>query len=83
MPTDLEVVEAGSKAAEGLVLDRLSSSNIEDLDVTVTFEEGILEVDVYVHAPSADEDVDQIVDDAALAAQDAVDDLFEDANDTT
>jgi len=77
MPTDVEVVETASKAAEGLVLDRLRSSDIEDLDVTVTFEDGILEVDVYVHAPEADADVDQIVDDAALAAQAAVDELFE------
>ena len=81
MPTDLEVVETGSKAAEGLVLDRLSSSGVEDLDVTVTFEDGILEVDVYVHAPNADADVEQVVGDAALAAQDAVDDLFEGAAD--
>lgn len=77
MPTDVEVVETASKAAEGLVLDRVRSSDIEDLDVTVTFEDGILEVDVYVHAPTTDVDVDQVVDDAALAAQAAVDDLFE------
>lgn len=77
MPTDLEVVETASEAAEGLVLDRLRSSDIEDLDVTVTFEDGILEVDVYAHAPDADADVDQVVDDAARAAQAAVDDLFE------
>lgn len=79
MPTDVEVVETASTAAEGLVLDRLRSSDIEDLDVTVTFEDDILEVDVYVHAPESDEDVDQVVDDAALAAQDAVDELFADA----
>lgn len=77
MPTDREVVETAAKAAEGLVLDRLRSSDIDDLDVTITFEDGILEVDVYVHAPNADADVDQVVDDAALAAQDAVDELFE------
>lgn len=77
MPTDLEVVEAASTAAEGLILDRIRSSDVEDMDVTVTFDDGILEVDVYVHAPNADVDVDQVVDDAALAAQDAVDELFE------
>lgn len=77
MPTDRDVVETASKAAEGLVLDRLRASDIEDLDVTITFEDGILEVDVYVYAPNADADVDQVVDDAALAAQDAVDDLFD------
>jgi hypothetical protein len=76
MPTDVEVVEAASKAAEGLVLDRIRSSDIDDLDVTVTFEDGVLEVDVYVHAPAATVDVDQVVDEAARAAQAAVDDLF-------
>lgn len=76
MPTDLEVVEAASTAAEGLVLERIRSSDVEDLDVTVTFENDVLEVDVYVHAPDADVDVDRVVDDAAMAAQAAVDDLF-------
>ena len=35
MPTDEEVVETASEAAEGLVFSRYKSSKIEDLDVTV------------------------------------------------
>jgi len=76
MPTDEEVVETAAEAAEGLVLDRLQTSDVDDLDITVTFEDGVLDVDVYVRAPDADDDVEQVADDAALAAQAAVDDLF-------
>ena len=79
MVDDEQVVETAAEAAHGLVFSRLQSSAVEDLDVTVTFEEGILEVDVYLLAPEVDADVDQIAEDAALAAQAAVDDLFEDA----
>jgi hypothetical protein len=79
MPTDEEVVDTAAEAAEGLVLDRLRNSNVEDLDITVTFEDGVLDVDVYVRAPESDADVEQVADDAALAARSAVDDLFEDA----
>ena len=78
MPTDEEVVETAAEAAEGLVLDRLKTSDVDDLDITVTFEDGVLDVDVYVRAPDADADVEQVADDAALAAQAAVDDLFAD-----
>ena len=76
MPTDEAVVETAAEAAEGLVLDRLQTSDVEDLDITVTFEDGVLDVDVYVRAPDADDDVEQVADDAALTAQAAVDDLF-------
>jgi fructose 1,6-bisphosphatase len=76
MPTDEAVVETAAEAAEGLVLDRLKTSDVDDLDITVTFEDGVLDVDVYVRAPDADADVEQVADDAALAAQAAVDDLF-------
>jgi len=78
MPTDEEVVDTAAEAAEGLVLDRLRTSDVDDLDITVTFEDGVLDVDVYVRAPDADADVEQVADDAALAAQAAVDDLFAD-----
>jgi fructose 1,6-bisphosphatase len=80
MPTDQEVVDTAAEAAEGLVLDRLRTSDVDDLDITVTFEDGVLDVDVYVRAPEADADVEQVADDAALAAQAAVDDLFADEN---
>ena len=77
-PSDEEVVEAAAEAAEGLVFSRLATGDVEDLDITVTFEEGVLDVDVYVHAPDADDDVDQVAEDAALAARAAGDDLFAD-----
>lgn len=75
-PTDDEVVETASRAAEDVVLSRYSKSDLDDYDVTVAFADGVLEVDVYVHAPDARADEDQVAEDAALAAQSAVDDLF-------
>ncbi|MCD2198576.1 MULTISPECIES: DUF3194 domain-containing protein [unclassified Halobacterium] len=77
-PSDEEVVETAAEAAEGLVFSRLATGDVDDLDITVTFEDGVLDVDVYVHAPDADADVDQVAEDAALAARAAVDDLFAD-----
>ncbi|WP_115865618.1 DUF3194 domain-containing protein [Halorussus litoreus] len=74
-PTDEEVVTTAAEAAEGLVLSRLSNSDVRDLDVTVTFEDGVLDVDVYLNAPDAT-DEEQVAEDAALAARSAVDDLF-------
>ncbi len=70
------VVETASEAAHGYVLSRLSKSNVEDLDLTVSFEDEVLEVDVSILAPAADADLDQIADDAARVAGDAVDELF-------
>jgi hypothetical protein len=77
-PSDEAVVNTASEAAEGLVLSRFKQSDVRDLDVTVTFEDGVLEVDVYLNAPDADAELDpeQVADDAALAAEDAVDELF-------
>jgi uncharacterized alkaline shock family protein YloU len=75
MPTDEEVVQAASEAAEGLIFERYKQSAVRDVDVTVTFEEGVLEVDVYLNAPD-DEKAQRVADEAAQAAQDAVDDLF-------
>jgi fructose 1,6-bisphosphatase len=77
-PTDEAVVETAAEAAEGLVLDRLRTSDVDDLDITVTFEDGVLDVDVYLDASDADADLEQVANDAALAAQGAVDDLFAD-----
>ncbi|KPN29721.1 hypothetical protein SY89_00436 [Halolamina pelagica] len=77
-PTDEEVVETASAAAEGLVLDRYKQSELTDLDVTVTFEDGVLEVDVYVNPPDdADADAEAVADEAARAAHDAVEELFD------
>lgn len=75
-PSDDEVVEVASNAAENVVFSRFSTSDLEDVDVTVTFDDGMLEVDVYVRARDDHADEDQIAEDAALAAQSAVDDLF-------
>lgn len=75
-PTDATVVETAAAAAESVVFSRIDEGEIDDLDVTVSFEEDVLEVDVYVHAPDASADEQQVADDAALAAQSAVDDLF-------
>ena len=75
-PSDEAVVEAASEAAEGLVLSRFKQSDVRDLDVTVRFENGVLEVDVYLNAPEGEADPEQVADDAALAARAAVDDLF-------
>lgn len=73
-PTDEAVVSAAAEAAESVVFSRYARSAVDDLDVTIRFEEGTLEVDVYLDAPGDDE---QVADDAALAALAAADDLVE------
>jgi hypothetical protein len=76
-PTDEEVVETAAEAAQDLVFSRLDRSAVEDLDVTVSFEKGVLDVEVYLRAPDAEGvDPERVADDAALAARGAVDDLF-------
>lgn len=76
-PTDEEVVRTAAEAAEGVVFARYKQSRVRDLDVTVSFEDGVLDVDVYLNPPAdADPDPDRVADDAALAARSAVDDLF-------
>lgn len=77
-PSDEAVVEAASDAAEGVVLSRYKQSAVTDLDVTVRFEDGVLEVDVYLNAPE-DPDPEDVVQEAIEAAEAAVDELFEDA----
>lgn len=88
MPTDEEVVQAASNAAEGVIFSRYKQSHIKDVDVSVSFEDGILDIDVYLNVPddvtsksdsdsdSDSTDPDQVTEDAALAAQSAVDELF-------
>ena len=78
MPTDEEVVETASDAAEGLVFSRYKQSEVRDLDVTVTFEDSVLDVDVYLNAPD-DPDPERVAEDAALAGRAAVDDLFDES----
>ncbi|MFB6154923.1 MAG: DUF3194 domain-containing protein [Haloferacaceae archaeon] len=78
-PSKQTVVETAAEAAEGVIFARYRQSDVTDFDVTVTFEDGVLDVDVYVN-PSAeaaeDADPEAVVEEAARAAQDAVDDLF-------
>jgi hypothetical protein len=76
-PADEEVVQTAAAAAENVVFSRFSQSDIDDLDVTVTFENRVLEVDVYLNASSGTDDPEQVTEDAALAARAAVDDLLE------
>ncbi len=77
-PSDETVVETAAEAAEGLVLSRLQNSSITDLDITVSFEDGVLDLDVYLNtSDDAEADADAVVEDAIDAAESAVDDLFE------
>jgi hypothetical protein len=73
-PGKTEVVRTAARAAEDVVFSRYDRSDIDDIDVTVTFEDGVLEVDVYLDADGRR--TDRVADDAALAARAAVDDLF-------
>ena len=75
-PSDETVVETAATAAEDVVFSRYDAGTVEDVDVTVTFKDGVLDVDVYLKAPDGRHDEEQVADDAALAAQAAVDDLF-------
>lgn len=79
MPTDTDVVQTASDAAEGVIFSRYKQSAVTDVDVSVTFEDGILDIDIYLNAPdssTSDADPEQVTEDAALAAQAAVDELF-------
>jgi hypothetical protein len=80
-PDDETVVQTAAEAAEGVVFAHYRQSDVRDLDVTVTFEEGVLDVDVYLNAPGEEADPESVADEAARAARDAVDDLFADADD--
>ncbi|PCR89861.1 DUF3194 domain-containing protein [Natrinema ejinorense] len=77
-PSDETVVRTAADAAEGVIFSQYKQSDVRDYDVTVVFEDGVLEVDVYLNAPEEDDaDPERVADDAALAARRAVDDLFE------
>ena len=77
-PTDKEIVKTAVEAAEGFVLSHYKQSRITDVDVTVEFTDGTLDVDVYLNAPAEPEDPDpgRVVEQAVAAATDAVDELF-------
>lgn len=76
-PTDDEVVRAAADAAEDLVFSRIDRRDVADLDVTVTYEDYQLDVDVYLHAPDVPADAQQVAEDATLAARAAADKLLE------
>jgi hypothetical protein len=73
---DATVVETAADAAESVIFSRYDKSAVTDVDVNITFEDGMLEVDVYLDAPEGREDPEQVAEDAALAARSAVDDLL-------
>ena len=73
-PDDEEVVRTAARAAEDVVFSRYDRGAVRDLDVTVSYEDGVLEVDVYLDAEGGNPE--QVADDAALAARGAVDDLL-------
>ena len=74
-PSDEEVVRTAAEAAEGVVFANYDQSAVTDLDVTVTFDDGVLDVDVYLNAPD-DTDPDAVAREAAETAGEAVDELF-------
>ena len=76
-PTDETVAETASDAAEGVILSRYKQSDVTDMDVTVRFESGTLEVDVYLNAPD-EPDPEAVAAEAVDAAESAVDELFAD-----
>ena len=78
MPEDAEIVETAAEAAENVIFSRCDRSAVTDFDVTVTFEDEMLEVDVDLNVDDPTVDEKRIADDAALAARSAVDDLFDD-----
>lgn len=76
-PTDQEVVQTAAAAAEGLIFSYYKQSEVDDLDITVTFDDGVLDVDVYLNAPEdAEPDPETVAEEATHAARDAVDELF-------
>ncbi|WP_330632783.1 DUF3194 domain-containing protein [Halocatena halophila] len=81
MVSDSAVVQTAAEAAEGVILSNYKQSQLEDLDVTVTFEDDILKVDIYVNPPTDhDADPEAVIDDAIEAAHSAVDELLESAD---
>lgn len=75
-PDDEEIVQTAARAAEDVIFARYARSDVRDFDVTVSFEDERLEVDIYLDADDSQEDPEQVADDAVLAARSAVDDLL-------
>ncbi|ERG99491.1 MAG: protein of unknown function (DUF3194) [Haloquadratum sp. J07HQX50] len=76
MPTAETVVNTAAEAAEGVIFSRYRQSTVRDIDITVTFENQILDVDIYLNVPEeASPEADAVIEDAITAAESAVDDL--------
>jgi len=76
-PTDETVVQTAAEAAEGLVFARFANSAVTDIDITVSFVDGVLDVDIYLNtAEDAEADPEAVAQEAIEAAEDAVDELF-------
>ncbi|WP_436900687.1 DUF3194 domain-containing protein [Halovenus halobia] len=75
-PDDQEVVQTAAEAAEDVIFARYSRSDVRDFDVTVSFEDDQLELDVYLDADDSQQDPEVVADDAVLAARNAVDELL-------
>jgi len=73
-PDDDEVVRTAAQAAEDVIFSRYDRAAVRDIDVNVSFEDDVLEVDIYLDADGGDPD--QVANDAALAARGAADDLL-------
>lgn len=71
------VVETASEAAHRYVFSQLEKSAVEDLEVTASFEDEVLEVEVSVVAPDAETDLERLATDATRLAGEAVDALLE------
>jgi hypothetical protein len=77
-PSDEAVVQTAADAAEGVIFAEYRQSTVTDVDITVSFESGVLEVDVYLNIPDdVSPPADDVADEAARTAQAAVDELFD------
>ena len=78
-PDDDEVARTAAEAAENVIFSRFKQTAVKDFDANVAFEDGILDVDVYLNVPDEQAKAEKVAEDAALAARAAVDELFTDA----
>nr|WP_233738043.1 DUF3194 domain-containing protein [Halocatena pleomorpha] len=60
-----------------MIYSEYKQSRVKDVDVTVSFEDGILDLDIYLNPPDdPDVDPERVTNDAVAAAHAAVDELF-------
>ena len=75
MVAEAAVVEEATAAAEDVIFTRCDPDELEDVDVTIQYTDGELAIDIYLDGPAAD--LQQVVDDAALAARRAAERVIE------